>query len=86
MELPCIDRNLSAAMMAITVSQTMLNLGSGYQSTVPFDKAVEAMENISDNMSDLYKETSTGGLALVMQSDVEAKRPDLFPPMFISPV
>lgn len=79
-ELPCIDRNLSAAMMAITVSQTMLNLGSDYQSTVPFDKAVEAMENISDNMSDLYKETSTGGLALVMQSDVEAKRPDLFPP------
>jgi len=38
------------------------------------------MQQISENMSDEYKETSTGGLALVMKSEVEAERPDQLPP------
>lgn len=79
-EIPCIDRNLAASVTAITLSREMTQLGASYISTVPFDKAVEAMEDISMDMSDKYKETSTGGLALVMQEDVEQKRPDLFPP------
>lgn len=78
-ELPCIDRNLTASIMAISVTQSMLELGSSYLSTIPFDQVVTAMEDVSNDMNDKYKETSTGGLALVMRADVEAKRPDLFP-------
>jgi len=79
-ELPCIDRNLSASIVAVTVAQAMVKLGTTFVSDIPFDKAVTAMQQISENMSDEYKETSTGGLALVMKSEVEAERPDLFPP------
>lgn len=79
-ELPCIDRNLSAAIVAVTVAQAMAKLGTAFVSDIPFDKAVTAMQQISENMNDQYKETSTGGLALVMQDEVKARRPDLFPP------
>ena len=76
--LPCIDRNLSASIVAVTVAQAMVTLGTTFVSDIPFDKAVTAMQQISENMSDENKETSTRGLALVMKSEVEAERPDLF--------
>lgn len=79
-EVPCIDRNLTAAVSAITLAREMTQLGPGYAATVPFDQAVTAMQDISESLSDKYKETSTGGLALVMREDMERRRPDLFPP------
>ncbi|MCP4896083.1 MAG: hypothetical protein GY906_03830 [bacterium] len=78
-EIPCIERNLSAAVTAISVSLQLLALDRQFETVVPFDKVVETMENISNNMDMAYKETSTGGLAKTMLEDVKEKRPDLFP-------
>lgn len=78
-EIPCIDRNLTAADTAIAIVNEILALGKDHKIVVPFDAVVETMENISNNMSPAYKETSTGGLAKVMRKDVQEKRPDLFP-------
>lgn len=78
-EIPCIERNLTAAITAIAASCELLALEPGFATVVPFDKVVETMENISKKMDRAYKETSTGGLAKTMQESVRAKRPDLFP-------
>lgn len=78
-EIPCIERNLTAAGVAIGTANEIVALEKDHQSVVPFDAVVATMENISNTMSPLYKETSTGGLAEVMRKDVEEKRPDLYP-------
>ncbi len=78
-EIPCIERNLTGALTAISVARELLALEDGFETVVPFDKAVETMENISNNMDPAYKESSTGGLAKTMLEDVKACRGDLFP-------
>ncbi len=78
-EIPCIERNLTAANISIGISQEILELGKKYEPIISFDAVVETMENVSNTMSPLYKETSEGGLAKTMKKDVHKKRPDLFP-------
>jgi L-serine dehydratase len=79
-EIPCIERNLTAAVTAVSVSFEIMALETGFETVVPFDNTVLTMQNISDHMDSVYKETSKGGLAKTMLEDVKAARPDLFPP------
>ncbi len=80
-EIPCIVRNMTAATTAMAVTQEVLSLYNGQTAIIPrvsFDEAVETMQNISENLPDIYKETSKGGLAKVKHDQIRAERPDLF--------
>lgn len=59
-EEPCIIRNVSSSVVALSSSQLAL---SGINSIICFDEVVFAMKEISDNMDYIYKETALGGLA-----------------------
>ena len=78
-EIPCIERNLTAAITAISVSLEILALKQGFETVVSFDEVVKTMKHISKHMEDRYKETSTGGLAKTMLYKVKEERPDLYP-------
>ncbi|MCP4349906.1 MAG: hypothetical protein GY795_30870 [Desulfobacterales bacterium] len=79
-EIPCIARNLTAATIAIAVSHEVLVLRkpTPIKAKVSFDEVVSTMQNISENLPSIYKETSVGGLARVKLEDVRKERPDLF--------
>ncbi|MGW5113441.1 L-serine ammonia-lyase [Nocardia sp. NPDC004123] len=61
-QIPCIERNAMAAAQAITAVRIALN-GSG-KHIVSLDTVIETMRATGADMSDKYKETSTGGLAI----------------------
>ena len=60
-QIPCIERNAVAAMRAIN-AVTLSDFLSDTR-MISFDKVVRAMMETGRDMSDLYKETSEGGLA-----------------------
>jgi L-serine dehydratase len=59
-EIPCIKRNVSAALNAIASAEMAL---AGIRTVIPFDEIVLAMAEIGNKMSDTLKETALGGLA-----------------------
>ncbi|GAA4840958.1 L-serine ammonia-lyase [Kitasatospora terrestris] len=61
-QIPCIERNAIGAVKAITASRLALN-GDG-QHLVPLDAVIRTLRDTGADMSDKYKETSRGGLAL----------------------
>lgn len=61
-QVPCIERNGFGAIKAVTASSLALR-GSG-QHFMPLDNCIEAMKKTGQEMSDKYKETSLGGLAV----------------------
>ncbi|MDH2444754.1 L-serine ammonia-lyase [Amnibacterium sp. CER49] len=61
-QVPCIERNAIAAATAVAAARLAL-YGDG-RHVVPLDVAVETMRQTGLDMSDKYKETSTGGLAV----------------------
>ncbi|MDI3324020.1 L-serine ammonia-lyase [Pontibacterium granulatum] len=61
-QVPCIERNAMAAMKAINAA-TMAIRGDGTH-FVSLDKAITTMRDTGHDMSDKYKETSRGGLAV----------------------
>ena len=61
-QVPCIERNAFGAVKAVTAASLALR-GDG-QHFVPLDNCVETMRQTGIDMSDRYKETSTGGLAV----------------------
>jgi L-serine dehydratase len=61
-QIPCIERNGMAAVQAIAAARLAL-LGSG-QHQVSLDQVIETMRQTGRDMSDKYKETSLGGLAV----------------------
>ncbi len=70
-QIPCIERNAVAAMRAInavTLSDFLCDTRK-----ISFDKVVKAMMETGRDMSELYKETSEGGLAVlgVHQTDID---------------
>ncbi|WP_165021398.1 L-serine ammonia-lyase [Dysgonomonas sp. ZJ279] len=67
-QVPCIERNAFAAVRALdSCSFSMLSDG---KHLVSFDKVVLTMQQTGHDLPSLYKETSTGGLAIYMnQSD-----------------
>ncbi|ALJ18651.1 L-serine ammonia-lyase [Microbacterium sp. No. 7] len=61
-QIPCIERNAVAASTALTVSRLAL-LGDGTH-IVHLDTTIETMRQTGADMSERYKETSEGGLAV----------------------
>jgi L-serine dehydratase len=61
-QVPCIERNALGAVKAVTAaSLAMKGDGSHF---VPLDAAIETMRQTGHDMSEKYKETSLGGLAV----------------------
>ncbi|MDO9395069.1 MAG: L-serine ammonia-lyase [Herbiconiux sp.] len=61
-QIPCIERNGVAAVTAITAAK--LALGGDGAHRVSFDQVVETMRQTGADMSEKYRETSRGGLAV----------------------
>ncbi|MBM3520026.1 MAG: L-serine ammonia-lyase [Alphaproteobacteria bacterium] len=61
-QIPCIERNAFGAVKAVTAASLALR-GDGVH-FVPLDNCVETMRQTGIDMSERYKETSTGGLAV----------------------
>jgi L-serine dehydratase len=61
-QVPCIERNAFGAVKAVTAASLALR-GDG-KHFVPLDNCVETMRQTGLDMSERYKETSTGGLAV----------------------
>jgi L-serine dehydratase len=61
-QVPCIERNGFGAVKAVTAASLALK-GDGSH-LVPLDQCVETMRQTGLDMSNKYKETSTGGLAV----------------------
>jgi L-serine dehydratase len=63
-QIPCIERNAMGAVKAIDAARLAL-LGDG-QHRVSLDKVIATMKRTGADMSEIYKETSLGGLAVNM--------------------
>ncbi len=61
-QVPCIERNGLGAIKAVSAASLALR-GDG-QHFVPLDAAIETMRQTGKDMSEKYKETSLGGLAV----------------------
>ena len=61
-QVPCIERNAFGAVKSVTAASLALH-GDGTH-FVPLDSCVETMRQTGLDMSERYKETSTGGLAV----------------------
>ena len=61
-QIPCIERNAMGAVKAVNATQLAL-AGDG-KHTVSLDAVINTMREIGTNMNSMYKETSTGGLAV----------------------
>jgi L-serine dehydratase len=61
-QIPCIERNAMGAIKAIDAARLAL-LGDG-QHSVSLDKVIATMKRTGEDMSEIYKETSLGGLAV----------------------
>ncbi|MFN3524238.1 MAG: L-serine ammonia-lyase [Phenylobacterium sp.] len=61
-QIPCIERNAMGAVKAIDAARLAL-LGDG-QHSVSLDKVIATMKRTGEDMSEIYKETSLGGLAV----------------------
>ena len=61
-QVPCIERNALGAVKAVTAASLALK-GDGSH-FVPLDACIETMRQTGNDMSEKYKETSTGGLAV----------------------
>jgi L-serine dehydratase len=59
-EVPCVKRNASAAVIAFASAQIAL---AGDSSIVPVDEVVDVMGEVGQSMETRYKETALGGLA-----------------------
>ncbi|MBV8682996.1 MAG: L-serine ammonia-lyase [Caulobacteraceae bacterium] len=61
-QIPCIERNAMGAIKAIDAARLAL-VGDG-QHSVSLDKVIATMKRTGADMSEIYKETSLGGLAV----------------------
>lgn len=60
-QIPCIERNAMGAIKAINASRLAL-IGSG-EHKISLDTVIQTMKRTGQDMKDIYKETSLGGLA-----------------------
>ncbi|MEM9472563.1 MAG: L-serine ammonia-lyase, iron-sulfur-dependent, subunit alpha, partial [Pseudomonadota bacterium] len=61
-QVPCIERNGLGAIKAVSAASLALH-GDG-EHFMPLDNCIEAMRQTGQDMSEKYKETSLGGLAV----------------------
>ncbi len=67
-QVPCIERNAMGSVKAINATRLALR-GDG-QHFVSLDKAIETMRETGKDMSDKYKETARGGLAIYAKNRI----------------
>ncbi len=60
-EVPCVKRNATASVLAITTSEMAI---AGIESVIPFDEVVSAMYEVGKVMHENLKETAKGGIAV----------------------
>lgn len=70
-EVPCIKRNVSGAVNAVTAAQMAL---SGIRSRIPADQVIDCMYKIGRAMPDALRETAEGGLAATPAGRAFAER------------
>ncbi|MDY0054269.1 MAG: L-serine ammonia-lyase [Bacteroidales bacterium] len=72
-QVPCIERNAFAALRALDAN--LYAMMSDGKHIISFDKVVETMNLTGKDLPSLYKETATGGLAIVhkIRNDKESK-------------
>ena len=66
-EVPCIKRNVSGAVNAITAAQMTM---AGINSVIPADEVIDSMRRIGNDMPVCLKETGDGGLAVTPTAQV----------------
>lgn len=59
-EVPCIKRNVSGCMIAISSSQLTM---AGIESAIPVDEVIDSMRRVGNQLPECLRETSKGGLA-----------------------
>jgi L-serine dehydratase len=62
-QVPCIERNTMGAVKAINAAELAL-ASNPADARVSLDQVIETMRDTAESMSDRYKETSLGGLAV----------------------
>ena len=68
-QIPCIERNMNAALRAIECAAfTLLTDG---RHLVSFDDVIEVMNHTGRDLQAAYRETATGGLARLWRRDIE---------------
>jgi len=70
-EVPCVKRNASGAVIAYSSAQIAL---AGDSSIVPVDEVVDVMGEVGESMLTKYKETAMGGLAATPTGQAIAAR------------
>jgi L-serine dehydratase len=70
-EVPCVKRNASGAVIAFAAAQMAL---AGDSSIVPVDEVVDVMGEVGQSMEARYKETALGGLAATPTGQAIARR------------
>jgi L-serine dehydratase len=70
-EVPCVKRNGSGAVIAYASAQMAL---AGDKSIIPVDEVVDAMGEVGESMEDRYKETALGGIAATPTAQAIAAR------------
>ncbi|MGB3762708.1 MAG: L-serine ammonia-lyase, iron-sulfur-dependent, subunit alpha, partial [Ornithinimicrobium sp.] len=61
-QIPCIERNAVGAVKAVTAARLAMRGDGSHR--VSLDQAVTTLRTTGADMSEKYKETSTGGLAV----------------------
>lgn len=70
-EVPCVKRNASGAVMALTAAELSL---TGIESAIPADEVIDAMKDVGKLMPESLRETSLAGLAATKTAkEIEAK-------------
>ena len=70
-EIPCVVRNASAAVIANSSAQIAL---ADVSAVIPVDECVDALGEVGQSMEARYKETALGGLAATLTGKAIAKR------------
>jgi L-serine dehydratase len=70
-EVPCVQRNASAAVIAYAAAQIAI---AGYEVGLPTDEVVDVMGEVGQSMDVRYKETALGGLAATPTGKAIARR------------
>jgi L-serine dehydratase len=60
-EVPCVKRNATAAVVALSAAEMVL---AGIKSAIPLDEVIDAMNEIGKQMPCSLRETAQGGLAI----------------------
>ena len=70
-QIPCIERNMNAALRALECAAfTLLTDG---RHLVSFDDVIEVMNRTGRDLQAAYRETATGGLAQLWRRDIESR-------------